>query len=137
MAEKELKHYEETFERIWKIYPEKKGKGKIKTDRKKQLHKIGYDHMARAIGRYKTEVEQKRSTGFPLAFQYGSTFLTSGYEDYLDENYTPTANTPQSQPGHKATRTGFHLPESRGKDYTNEELEKILLKKKRPRSQEG
>ncbi|MDW7672563.1 MAG: hypothetical protein SCM88_12840, partial [Bacillota bacterium] len=34
----------------------------------------------------------------------------------------------------QAKKTGFHLPESRGKDYTNEELEKILLgRKRRPR----
>lgn len=31
----------------------------------------------------------------------------------------------------KVQKTGFHLPESRGKDYTNDELEKILLAKKK------
>lgn len=33
--------------------------------------------------------------------------------------------------GYTAKKTGFHLPESRGKDYTNAELEKILLGRKR------
>ncbi|MEN1760109.1 DnaD domain protein [Anoxynatronum sibiricum] len=34
-------------------------------------------------------------------------------------------------------KTGFHLPESRGKDYSNDELEKILLgRKRRPRKED-
>lgn len=40
--------------------------------------------------------------------------------------------------GYTAKKTGFHLPESRGKDYTNDELEKILLgRKRRPRKGDG
>ena len=42
-------------------------------------------------------------------------------------------------PGKKAPKkTGFHLSESRGKDYTNEQLEKILLgRKRRPRKEDA
>lgn len=40
--------------------------------------------------------------------------------------------------GQTIKKTGFHLPESRGKDYTNDELEKILLgRKRRPRKGDG
>ena len=36
----------------------------------------------------------------------------------------------------KAKKTDFHLPESRGKDYTNDELEKILLGRKKAKKEE-
>jgi len=129
----DLKPYEQTFESLWKLYPEKKGKGKIKTERKKEMHRIGYDHMARAIQRYVEEVQQKRAGGFQLAYQYGSTFFISGYIDYLDENYTPTAQAITKT----ANKTGFHLPSetSRAGQYTNDQLEKILLNKKTHRKQ--
>lgn len=139
-TQKPEKPWEETFEALWKLYPEKKGKGKIKTDRKKQLHKIGYNHMARAIERYKKDVQQKRATGFSLAYQYGSTFFTSGYHDYLDDAYDTTQQeqtaqgTAQHHQHHRQPRkTGFHLPPetSRSGQYTNEQLEKMLLKRNR------
>ncbi len=128
----EQKPYEQTFEKLWKLYPEKKGKGKIKTERKKELHRIGCDHMARAIQRYVEEVQQKRAGGFQLAYQYGSTFFISGYIDYLDKNYTPS-EAPKTT--NTANKTGFHLPPetSRAGQYTNDQLEKILLNRKRPR----
>ncbi len=44
----------------------------------------------------------------------------------------------KSRSSQTTKKTGFHLPESRGKDYTNDELEKILLgRKRRPRKGDG
>lgn len=73
-----------TFEYLWSLYPKKKGKGKISEAQKKKLHKIGVQKIEACIERYK-----KETTGKEEQFiQHGSTFLNSGYVDYLDENYT-------------------------------------------------
>lgn len=72
------------FERLWKLYPVKKGKGQVSDAKKMKLLKIGYNEMSRAIERYKKYVE---SVDY-LQYQNGSTFFNSGYVDYLDENYT-------------------------------------------------
>ena len=69
------------FEDIWKLYPEKIGKGKISASQKKKLHDIGYDILKTCIERYKNGKEDWRK------WQHGSTFFNSGYIDYLDENY--------------------------------------------------
>ena len=57
---------------------------------KKRLLKVGYDEMARAIDRYKAELEKDSNWRKP---QYGSTFFNSGYIDYLDANYVPDEKT--------------------------------------------
>lgn len=73
------------LERLWKLYPLKRGKGQVSDAQKMKLLKIGYDEMARAIERYKRYVE---SVDY-LKYQNGSTFFNSGYVDYLDANYQP------------------------------------------------
>lgn len=72
------------FERLWKLYPVKKGKGQISDAKKMKLLEIGYDEMAMAIERY---VAYVKSIDY-LRYQNGSTFFNSGYVDYLDANYT-------------------------------------------------
>lgn len=74
------------FERLWELYPVKKGKGQISLAARQRLLKVGYDEMARAIDRYKTELEKDSDWRKP---QNGSTFFNSGYVDYLDANYVP------------------------------------------------
>lgn len=71
------------FENLWKIYPLKRGKGQVSNSAKKRLLDIGYDQLARAVDRYKADLE-KETWRKP---QNGSTFFNSGYEDYLDCNY--------------------------------------------------
>lgn len=73
------------FESVWKLYPNKKGKGQVSDSKKKALYEIGYDKLARAIERYKSDLS-KETWRKP---QNGSTFFNSGYVDYLDENYEP------------------------------------------------
>lgn len=71
------------FESIWKLYPNKKGKGQVSDAKKKKLFEIGYDEIKRAIERYVNDLK-KDSWRKP---QNGSTFFNSGFVDYLDSNY--------------------------------------------------
>lgn len=106
------------FERLWKLYPLKKGKGKISDAAKKRIAAIGYDEMARTIERYKKYVD---SVDY-LHYQNGSTFFNSGYIDYLDANYSDTvANTPK-QYNQKNNQFGKMIQQ----DYNIEQLEQML-----------
>lgn len=80
------------FESIWKLYPNKRGKGKITDSKKKQLYAIGYDEMKRAIERYLKglAVDEWRHP------QNGSTFFRSGFIDYLDKNYVEPEKSRQN-----------------------------------------
>jgi hypothetical protein len=73
-------------EKLWPLYPVKKGKGQVSLAAKQRLLKVGYEEMVRAIDRYKAELERDCDWRRP---QNGSTFFNSGYVDYLDANYVP------------------------------------------------
>lgn len=79
------------FEQLWKLYPLKKGKGKISDSQKLKLYKIGIEELSRAITRYDSEVEDK------TYLQHGSTFFNSGYIDYIDENYQEKPQNKQTE----------------------------------------
>jgi hypothetical protein len=70
------------FEKVWFIYPNKKGKGQIKDTQKEKLYSIGFEQLERCINRYKSTKEDWKE------WQHGSTFFNSGYIDYLDGNFT-------------------------------------------------
>lgn len=73
------------FERLWKLYPKKEGKGRVSDKQKRRLYEIGEEEMKRTIERY-----IKAKAGTPREYlQMGSTFFNSGYIDYLDTNYQP------------------------------------------------
>ena len=84
----------ELFERIWKMYPNKKGKGQVSDAQKKRLLAIGEDRLVKAIDRYSLELQKDAGWRKP---QYGSTFFNSGYVDYLDENYEPGRSVPPTK----------------------------------------
>lgn len=84
---------DEFFESIWKLYPNKRGKGKISDSKKKALFKIGYDEMKRAIDRYQKELALDAEWRHP---QNGSTFFRNGYIDYLDKNYVEAKKVAQN-----------------------------------------
>lgn len=110
------KEAQELFEKLWQIYPVKKGKGQVSIAAKQRLLKVGYDEMARAIDRYKSELEKDSSWRKP---QNGSTFFNSGYVDYLDTNYVPgNKNNPEPK------KNSFNNFKQR--DYDFNELEKML-----------
>lgn len=76
------------FERLWAMYPNKKGKSKVTKQQKAALFAIPFEEMERAIRRYIDELKRD-SWRRP---QYGGTFFGGGYVDYLDANY---AESPQ------------------------------------------
>lgn len=102
------------FETLWKLYPEKKGKGKVSDKDKRLIYDIGLDHMTRAINRYIAEVSV---TGWKH-YQNGNTFFHSGYLDYLDENY---------EPSRQRDRPACLFNNAPKRDYDMEELERKLL----------
>lgn len=106
------------FERLWKAYPNKRGKGQVSDAKKKKIAEIGEEEMQRAMARYIEELEQQtwKKT------QNGSTFFNSGYIDYLDENYEKPAVIAQ-----KPKNNQFHNFEER--DYNYDELEKQLFER--------
>jgi hypothetical protein len=73
--------HDQFFDTIWKLYPEKKGKAKIKATKKAELYKIGFDELARCIERYKRNKPEWQN------WQHGSTFFNGGYKDYQDAVY--------------------------------------------------
>ena len=105
-------------EKLWPLYPVKKGKGQVSLATKQRLFKIGYEEMARAINRYKIELERDSDWRRP---QNGSTFFNSGYVDYLDANYVPGKDKA------KPKKNSFNNFSQR--EYSNStELEKQLLR---------
>lgn len=113
------KEAQELFEKLWQLYPVKKGKGQVSITAKQRLLKVGYEEMARAIDRYKTELEKDSSWRKP---QNGSTFFNSGYVDYLDANYVPGKNESAKK---KNSFNNFNQ-----RDYDFAELEKKLISNK-------
>lgn len=105
------------FENLWKLYPVKKGKAQVSLAAKQRLLKVGQEEMARAIDRYKAELEKDSDWRKP---QNGSTFFNSGYVDYLDVNYEP--GKPQGRRGQNNQFNKF--PQN---DYDFEQLEKDIL----------
>lgn len=105
------------FESLWKLYPEKKGKGKVSDAAKRRLLQIGFDEMSRAIDRYKAELEKDKDW---RKTQNGSTFFNSGYVDYLDENYVPGSTRKPSGPT-------AQFNQFMQNDYDFEQLEKEIV----------
>lgn len=108
----------ECFERLWKKYPSKKGKGQVSDTKKKVLYQIGEEHIQRALERYLDGLEKDASWRKP---QNGSTFFNSGYVDYLDENY-------EKPPEPKPQRNPASILECE-RDYDFDNLEQQLLEK--------
>jgi DNA-binding Lrp family transcriptional regulator len=105
----------ECFERLWKKYPSKKGKGQVSDTKKKVLYQIGEEHIQRALERYLDGLEKDASWRKP---QNGSTFFNSGY---LDENY-------EKPPEPKPQRNPASVLECE-RDYDFDDLEMQLLHK--------
>lgn len=84
---------EELFERLWKLYPRKEGKSSVSKEAKKEIYKIGYDRMAKAIDRYARQV-----AGRDMKYvKMGSSFFNTNYVDYLEEEKPTSAVVPMEQ----------------------------------------
>nr|DAT47355.1 MAG TPA: putative replisome organizer protein [Caudoviricetes sp.] len=103
------------FERLWKMYPNKKGKGQVSDTQKKRLLVIGETTLVKAIERYSLELQKDADWRKP---QYGSTFFNSGYVDYLDENYSPGKDS-------ERRKNSFNNFDQR--QYNYDDLERKLL----------
>jgi hypothetical protein len=79
--EKEKTDTDIFFNELWILYPNKIGKNKVSKTQREKLLKIGIEEMTRATERYIKGKEDWK------AWQQGSTFFNTSYEDYLDENY--------------------------------------------------
>ena len=84
----------EFFEKIWKEYPNKKGKPQVKASHKKALFKIGYERLVKAIQKYDDGVKDKQY------LMYGGRFFTTGYLDYIDEESEVVKNERNSGTGY-------------------------------------
>lgn len=74
---------EDFFDKVWNLYPIKKGRGKVSKTKKQVLQKIGLEELQRCIERFMDDMkDQERKF-----WMHGSTFFNSGYVDYLDNNY--------------------------------------------------
>lgn len=112
------------FERIWKLYPIKKGKGQVSKTKKQVLQRIGYEELERCVNRFvKTMESEHRDKQY---WMHGSTFFNSGYVDYLDKNWSDTEySTKVNKPAPKNKFTGFEQ-----REYDFDDIEKGLLEKK-------
>ncbi|WP_145994512.1 hypothetical protein [Peptostreptococcus faecalis] len=81
---------EESINSIWKLYPEKKGKINAIKSIGKLLKEYTVEEIEKAIERYKQYVSSKRSTGFELRYQHGSSFFNKGIYDYLGDDIEDT-----------------------------------------------
>lgn len=104
------------FERLWKLYPCKRGKAQVSKANKMHLLDIGFDELQRAIDRYKADLDNETWR----QIQNGSTFFNSGYVDYLDANYVPCE---QKKEHKKNSFTDFQGQ----RKYDYDALEKQLL----------
>ena len=110
------KEADELFEKLWSLYPSKRGKGKVSDTMKMKLLSVGEEELVKAIERYKVELEKDASWRKP---QNGNTFFNSGYIDYLDANYVPAENKQVKQ----KSSNKFHNFQQRS--YTEADYKRI------------
>jgi len=68
-------------DKIWSLYPNKKGKASAMKSIPKLLKSIGYDKLEKCISKF---VKENKKTDIKF-IQYGSTFFNGGYMDYMEE----------------------------------------------------
>ena len=78
----------EAVDKIWSLYPVKKGKATAIKKIPKIIKEIGEDQLIRCIERYKSTFKN----GDYTFMKHGSTFFNGGYLDYTDENYQESKN---------------------------------------------
>lgn len=79
--------HKKEFEIVWNLYPRKEGKAKARTSYIKLRKKITMEELQRCVERYSNAVARAEKQ----FIKHGSTFFSSGYEDYLDINYIDTS----------------------------------------------
>lgn len=114
---------ESFFDSIWKLYPIKKGKGKVSKAQKQKLQKLGYDQLKRCVDRFIEDMEKEHRD--KQYWPYGSTFFNSGYVDYLDENCnqkeSPHPEVPEDESVESIDRFG-NLPEDIREEFERKNI---------------
>ena len=88
-----LDAFQEDFERLWKLYPKKRGKSGISKKAMKELQKAGFETVKKAIESYKEEIRKNHTDEQYIL--HGSTFFNGRWKDYISEvseEYEPYAN---------------------------------------------
>ena len=93
-SKKEAKEANEHFEKLWALYPHKRGKNQVSDKTKRKLLDVSVQAMDAAIKRYVHEVQ-----GTDRPWLNGSTWFNGRYQDYTEGNYVPAVTT-----GGKAAR---------------------------------
>lgn len=114
LADKKGSRHEanEHFERLWALYPQKRGKSGVSEAKRRALLKVSVEEMARAIDRYKAEVE---AASFERQWLNGSTWFNGRYADYLDATYEPPAKA------HAPSRFGRYVSSEGVRDFSDME----------------
>ncbi len=68
------------FEKLWSLYPNKKGKSSISITAKKELFKVGEEVLIKALNKYKKEIKG-RETQY---IQHGDRFFKKTIFDYIE-----------------------------------------------------
>ena len=97
--QKSKKEANEHFEKLWALYPAKKGKNLISDKRKRDLLSISVDEMQCFINRYKRDIELDHNNGFARQWLNGSTWFNGRWQDYTDDNYQPAPTVTASKGG--------------------------------------
>ena len=109
--------HDEFFDKIWRLYPNKKGKGSVSKTTRKKLEAIGEDSLVMAIKNYSKYCETEKSWYQPM---YGSTFFNGRYMDYL-----PTST--EEKPKHRE-----RMPV---REMTEEEIAQLIESKNAKRGE--
>ena len=77
---------EKLKETLWKLYPNKKGKQDVKDSHKKEIYKIGYEKMKKAIDNYNEYIEKNKDW---YKAMHGGRFFKNAYKDYFESQEQP------------------------------------------------
>jgi len=93
------------FSVFWSKYPNKKGKTRAIKIFPTVIKKIGFEKLMNAVDNYCQEIEKKQTD---LRYvKHGNTFLTSGYEDFLDDNIQEQTKPRNVEPYSEANHIRF------------------------------
>lgn len=88
--------YSEFFEKLWELYPRKRGKSSVSVKAKKELYAAGYEKVVSAIESYKKEIAGREER----YILQGSTFFNGRWIDFV-------ADVPCNELESKSTDTVF------------------------------
>lgn len=113
-AEKKKQQEQEVndfFDSLWKLYPRKEGKSSVKMTQRKELYKIGYATLEKALRIFCKKMENTDEKYIP----YGSSFFNTIYKDYIGLDEKSPVTIP------------IQPPKEEEPQMTDEEWERMLM----------